>query len=1560
LESAPAQHDPASQPPEPAAAAVTINVTSADQQVVTVERGRLRSADITSEVVLRQGEEVADRKDVLLRSSKENCSHRDCLYKARECFRNRGDTNEGARQSDVISSPEEPAAVMRSNSKYMKDKRRIFRSWSFFGAKSSPDDFTKSLCASPTSSSTNSSTSSMSSPLCSTDTFTTFSTPRRWSRLVEEKRRSLQSSIFPEAFSFLSVSGKLSSRVNSEPNVTPKKCNRSHEQVTASPQKLSKNFEKRKSVASCIFSETVNEDFTPYVLADTRPTYNTASRFKAGNPEPPKRRPDLKLRKFSLNGNIQERRESAVRDSCLARLESASSESKITNLAAQLTKCNFQPAGLEPRVRKHLPRRVRPKSLIIIPELQVEKSKRNVKSDGKVTRPEAAMLRKSESLSLSKGVRISTRDQKVTPHQTSQISSESRSQSHDNLTMRDPVDGPDYMRCHRDTWDEPDSMHRQKDPVDWRNYLRLQSESSLFESHNSAFRTPGLALRERRKSSRSWSYCTRMVTGPTGKGREACLTEGSPRKSEKKALRTFRARTLFPRETTPYTIDALRPCKLFSRDGTPGIIDTSTCVIFPWRRGEQRNSGRRSPSPYNSQSPASTLSDSQSQTCPLPEESTNGCCEVASDPKRKDGVWWRGRASIPKTTRTEKASSSPVFRRASLSHSEWDIRRPWSHVYSEREAAKLSHSVCRLSVTSGEDGGVTTVEVVEEGVEGGPRSLPHMPSTVTTSSEGMFQKFKKSLSLRLAKRGSRSESLGSCGSQSAPVGHTSVQPSLQEAYTSAHPSLLEAYSPAHPSLLETQTLPRRRSSVGRDDDTRNTGFLLGHPLFRSSKERRKARLKDARSSKCNSGDSGDSGIELVGGCGQVTLDMSAHTFNLDVNNYVDPAFVASLADDGGSSLCEGNPRAVRRTHSDVGGVGGRTCLHYSRQLSTPQPIKIRPAHRLPQHTASLHRSKSLKRSKGSSHLRRSVSQPLDLDKAYDTPTSTLRKCRSPTNAQNTRQRRPSAGNILNDDNTTSEDEIGISDSEDFKTDLKRSLEEDDDMIVYAEALWDHVTLDSEELVFKAGDLITVIDSSDKDWWWGRISHRAGWFPAAFVRILVNQEDHQESRIHDARILGPARKLSVSGLSHDQIRTNVINEIISTERDFVKHLRDVVKGYLRQVRKRPDMFSDDRISTIFGNMEALYQFQSNFLRELELCIDWQEPHKSCIGATFIRNREKFEIYSEYCNNHPAAMSSLQELYQDQKYIHFFEACRLLQEMIDISLDGFLLTPVQKICKYPLQLQELLKYTKPDHPDYTSVQGALEAMRDVALLVNERKRRMECLEKIASWQITVEGWEGPELLEDSSQLIYQGEVTKGAGGSWPKEVTLFLFDHQLVYCKRDLLKRNTFVYRGRLNLDMCEVVDLPDGKDSSLNISVHNGWKIRSLEKNKWYVFSCKSAAEKQKWMEAFRRERELVAADEYAGFVVAEKAKHLAKVAARNQRNRPKRPRTTKSHKRVQAMTYAQAELLVNVDPEIRSNSLPSGVQPPEGKKKGLWFSFGGHKKGRGSGRNATQIQHHPV
>ena len=45
-------------------------------------------------------------------------------------------------------------------------------------------------------------------------------------------------------------------------------------------------------------------------------------------------------------------------------------------------------------------------------------------------------------------------------------------------------------------------------------------------------------------------------------------------------------------------------------------------------------------------------------------------------------------------------------------------------------------------------------------------------------------------------------------------------------------------------------------------------------------------------------------------------------------------------------------------------------------------------------------------------------------------------------------------------------------------------------------------MDPEELGFRAGDLINVFDMSDKDWWFGEIEDREGWFPAAFVRVSL--------------------------------------------------------------------------------------------------------------------------------------------------------------------------------------------------------------------------------------------------------------------------------------------------------------------------------------------------------------------------------------------------------------------------------------------------------------------------
>ncbi|XP_048815960.1 rho guanine nucleotide exchange factor 9 isoform X4 [Lagopus muta] len=436
-------------------------------------------------------------------------------------------------------------------------------------------------------------------------------------------------------------------------------------------------------------------------------------------------------------------------------------------------------------------------------------------------------------------------------------------------------------------------------------------------------------------------------------------------------------------------------------------------------------------------------------------------------------------------------------------------------------------------------------------------------------------------------------------------------------------------------------------------------------------------------------------------------------------------------------------------------------------------------------------------------------------------------------------------------------------------------------IVSAEAVWDHVTMANRELAFKAGDVIKVLDASNKDWWWGQIDDEEGWFPASFVRLWVNQEDGVEEGTSEVQNghLDPSADCLCLGRTvqnRDQMRANVINEIMSTERHYIKHLKDICEGYLKQCRKRRDMFSDEQLKIIFGNIEDIYRFQMGFVRDLEKQYNNEDPHLSEIGPCFLEHQDGFWIYSEYCNNHLDACMELSKLMKDSRYQHFFEACRLLQQMIDIAIDGFLLTPVQKICKYPLQLAELLKYTAQDHSDYRYVAAALAVMRNVTLQINERKRRLENIDKIAQWQASVLDWEGDDILDRSSELIYTGEM------SWiyqpygrNQQRVFFLFDHQMVLCKKDLIRRDILYYKGRIDMDKYEVVDIEDGRDDDFNVSMKNAFKLHNKETEEMHLFFAKKLEEKLRWLRAFREERKMVKEDEKIGFEISENQKRQA-------------------------------------------------------------------------------------
>ena len=47
-------------------------------------------------------------------------------------------------------------------------------------------------------------------------------------------------------------------------------------------------------------------------------------------------------------------------------------------------------------------------------------------------------------------------------------------------------------------------------------------------------------------------------------------------------------------------------------------------------------------------------------------------------------------------------------------------------------------------------------------------------------------------------------------------------------------------------------------------------------------------------------------------------------------------------------------------------------------------------------------------------------------------------------------------------------------------------------------------------------------------------------------------------------------------------------------------------------------------------------------------------------------------------------------------------------------------------------------------------------------------------------------------------------------------------------------------------------------------LNNAWKIYNFKKEKWYIFYTKKAAEKEKWMKAFKEERRRVSEDAKTG------------------------------------------------------------------------------------------------
>ena len=104
------------------------------------------------------------------------------------------------------------------------------------------------------------------------------------------------------------------------------------------------------------------------------------------------------------------------------------------------------------------------------------------------------------------------------------------------------------------------------------------------------------------------------------------------------------------------------------------------------------------------------------------------------------------------------------------------------------------------------------------------------------------------------------------------------------------------------------------------------------------------------------------------------------------------------------------------------------------------------------------------------------------------------------------------------------------------------------------------------------------------------------------------------------------------------------------------------------------------------------------------------------------------------------------------------CQLRPENRGLNLSSFLLLPIQRLCKYPLLIKELLKQTSKTHQDYKSLSMALEQLEATVNLINDRKREIETRREVS--QILSKLDLGDHVLDQnpSRALVHRGFVTK----------------------------------------------------------------------------------------------------------------------------------------------------------------------------------------------------------
>ncbi|XP_021962830.1 kalirin isoform X3 [Folsomia candida] len=271
------------------------------------------------------------------------------------------------------------------------------------------------------------------------------------------------------------------------------------------------------------------------------------------------------------------------------------------------------------------------------------------------------------------------------------------------------------------------------------------------------------------------------------------------------------------------------------------------------------------------------------------------------------------------------------------------------------------------------------------------------------------------------------------------------------------------------------------------------------------------------------------------------------------------------------------------------------------------------------------------------------------------------------------------------------------------------------------------------------------------------------------------------------------------------RTYVIRELIETERDYVRDLREIVEGYMAIIRDPnsdialPEDLRGGKDKIIFGNMEAIFEWHRDiFCKALERCTE----HPEELGGLFKRYERKLHMYVVYCQNKP-----MSEFIVSEHIDTYFEEIRLKLGH-KLTLCDLLIKPVQRIMKYQLLLKDILKYTeRMGVPDQVEM---LKFATQVMHVVPKEANDMMNVGRLQGFdgKITAQG----KLLLSGLLLCSEGTSALNFKG---KELQVFFFEQSIILSesvgKKTQFSNPVYIYKAHIQVNKMNVSESVDDGD-----------------------------------------------------------------------------------------------------------------------------------------------------